>query len=418
MSQKPLFIEGCRLVSPGGEAGAMRGGSMGELRVIERCDVLIENGCVSWIDADEATMPPGAELIRAEGRVLMPAFVDAHTHACWAGDRLDEWDRKLAGAGYLDLLEAGGGIMSTVRAVREASEFDLADALVERLNRALRHGVTTIEVKSGYGLTTEGELKMLRGIASAADRWAGTVTLTACIGHAIDPDRPDHVGKTIGETLPAITAEFPDAAIDAYCEQGAWSLADCVRLFDAASNAGHTCRVHADQFNDLGMIPEAIRIGLRSVDHLEATSPEHLAELARSPAFGVALPISGFHTDGRYANMRAFVDVGGALVLASNWNPGSSPSCSVPLAMALGVRFGGLRPAEAINAVTANAADLLGLEDRGRVRAGMRADLVLLHHKDERELCHEVGGNPVRLVICEGIVRHNARPVDGFTSRP
>jgi len=399
---RAVLIRGARVVSSGAP-GPLRGAASADLRVLERADVLVQSGSIAAV-AGSIEPPADAKIIEAGGRVLIPAFVDCHTHACWAGDRLDEWDLKRAGAGYLELLKAGGGIMSTVRAVRAASVEALAADLLERLNRALAHGTTTIEVKSGYGLDTETELKMLAAIRAAGERWAGTVVPTACIGHALDPDADDPVTRTIEETLPAVSAAFPGVAIDAYCESGAWSRDDCARLFEAARAAGHPCRVHADQFNDLGLIDDAERLGLRSVDHLEATSPERLAKLAGTEAFGVMLPITGFHTDGRYADARAFVDAGGAVCVASNWNPGSAPSCSVPLAMVLAVRFGGLSPAEALSAATANPAALLGWDDRGRIEPGLRADLVLLEHRDERELCHEVGGNPVRALICGGEV--------------
>ncbi|MEM7754401.1 MAG: amidohydrolase family protein, partial [Planctomycetota bacterium] len=246
--------------------------------------------------------------------------------------------------------------------------------------------------------------KMLRAIADAAARWHGRVRATACIGHALDPDQPDQIERTIAETLPAVTAEFPGVTIDAYCEKGAWSLDDCLRLFDAAREAGHAVRVHADQFNDLGLIPEAIRRGFRSVDHLEATTPAHLDALAGSDLAGVMLPASGFHLDQRYANGRAFVDSGGAVVLATNLNPGSAPVHDLPTAIALAVRFNGLTPAEAISACTRNGAHLLEFDDLGRIEPGAAADAVLLRHTDERALAHDVGGRHADLVVCGGEV--------------
>ena len=376
---------------------------MNDLGVLPRSDVLVESDRIAAIGTDLAT-PAGASVLYAAGRVLMPAFVDCHTHACWAGDRLDEWDRKRSGAAYLDILRAGGGIMSTVRAVRAASEDQLAADLLGRLRLALAHGTTTIEVKSGYGLDTETELKMLRAIARAARDWPGTVIPTACIGHAIDPnaDPAAFLERTIHETLPAVHAEFPGVAIDAYCETGAWPLDACERLFDAARTLGHPCRVHADQFHALGMVDSAIDRAFVSVDHLEATDQAGLERLAASPTFGVMLPCSGFHTDARYANGRRFVDAGGALAIATNWNPGSAPCGSVAMAVALAVRNNGLTPAEAITACTANAATLLGLNDRGSIEPGNRADLVLLHHRDDRELAHHFGLNPVAATICGG----------------
>lgn len=430
-----LVIRDARVLTMGRHDGPRRGpAAMNDLGVLDRADVVIENGVISQVRTAGSSAPtrdPGpATVIEARGRVLMPGFVDAHTHALWAGDRLDEWDMKRRGAAYLDILKAGGGIMSTVRAVRQSSEAELAAALRDRLGRMLREGTTTIEIKSGYGLTTADELKMLRAINTAASSWPGTVVMTALIGHAIDPQQSEFVRRTITETLPAVHAEFPGIAIDAYCESGAWSLDDCTELFEKAMSLGHPVRVHADQFNALGMTEWAAGHGALSVDHLEATTPAALASLAASDTFGVMLPCAGFHTDGRYANGRAFVDGGGALVLATNLNPGSAPCGNIPMAVALGVRMLGLTPAEAITAVTANPAALLErqsagtLPRRGIIAPGARADLVLLAHTDERMLAYEFGGNPVDVVICSGAIawtagstRH-AAPHSGQTVQP
>lgn len=346
----------------------------------------------------------GDEVIEARGRVLMPAFVDAHTHACWAGDRLDEWELKQQGASYLELLEAGGGIMSTVRAVRAASEEELAEGLLGRLNHMLHEGTCTAEVKSGYGLSTEHELKMLRAIERAAEAWAGTVVATACIGHAIDGAHEAFVERTISETLDAVHEAYPNIAIDAYCEHGAWGLDDCIRLFERAIDLGHPCRVHADQFNAMGMTSASVRLGMRSVDHLEATHDTDLRALAESSTFGVMLPCSGFQVDGRYGDGRALLDAGGALVIATNCNPGSAPCSSMPMAIALAVRHLGITCAEAITCCTANGASLLAMDDRGTIETGSRADLILLRHDDERLLGYEFGGDPVEVVICGGRV--------------
>lgn len=399
-----VLIRNARVLTLGGVAPARRGAGLGQLGVIARADVLVEGATIAAV-AESISLLRAADIeIDGAGRVLMPAFVDCHTHACWAGDRVDEWGRVLAGEKYLDILAQGGGIMSTVRAVRAASQEQLAANLRGRLDAMLRHGTTTVEVKSGYGLTTKDELKMLRAIGDAARSWPGTVVATALLGHAIDREQPDFVERTIGETLPAVSAEFPEICIDAYCETGAWSLADTVRLFEAARARGHPVRVHADQFNSLGMVREAVRLKAVSVDHLEASTGEDLEALARSETFGVILPVCGLHTDGRYAKVRRFLDAGGRLAIATNCNPGSAPTASMPLAVALACRFCGVTPEEAVAACTVNAAALLGLADRGVIAPGKRADLVLLRHTDERALAYEVGGDPVDAVICGGAV--------------
>jgi len=345
---------------------------------------------------------PGERVLEAGGRVLLPGLVDAHTHAIFAGDRLDELELRQRGKTYLEILAAGGGILSTVRAVRAASEEQLAESLGERLRVMLEQGTTSVEVKSGYGLSTEAELKMLRAIRRAARSFPGTVVPTAMLGHALDPEQPQFVDRVIHETLPAVHAEFPGIAIDAFCERGAFSVADCRRLFERAQELGHPVRLHTDQFTALGGLELALELGARSVDHLEATSRAGLEQLARSQTFGVLLPVSGFHTDDRYADARTLLDAGGKLVLASNYNPGTSPCSSLPFVIGLALRKLGLRVSEAIQACTETAAALLGLDDRGTLAVGARADLILLRHQDERLLAYELGGNPVDRVIVAG----------------
>lgn len=400
----PLLIRNARILTLAlpDVSGPRRGKALRELGIIPHGEVLVADGRIAAV-GPKVEAPTDAEIIDAAGRVLLPGFVDCHTHACWAGDRLDEWEQKLNGAAYLDLLKAGGGIHATVRAVREATQKQLAAALRERLGNLLRDGTTTVEVKSGYGLNTEAELKMLRAIRRAASDWPGTVSPTALLGHALDGDPEDYPRMVTKEMLAEVSREFPDIAVDAYCEKEAWSVEACVRLFEKARKH-HPIRVHADQFNSLGMIPEAIRLHARSVDHLEASTKADLIALAQSPTFGVILPCTGFHTDQRFAKAGFFVDQGGALALATNCNPGTAPTHSMPLAIALAVRFCGLLPAEAIVAATCNPAQLLGYTDRGSIEVGKRADLLLLRHKDERQLAYELGGNPVDTVICGGAV--------------
>ncbi len=397
-----LLIRNARVLTLAAGARPRRGAALRELGVIPRGDVLIEGGLIARVGAS----PIGASAERAidaGGRVLMPGFVDGHTHACWAGDRLDEWERGLRGESYSEILQGGGGIMSTVRAVRGATDSGLAAGLRGRLHAMLNGGTTTVEVKSGYGLTARDELKMLGAIGGCGrDAGGPGVVGTALLGHAIDPEDPGFVERTIGETLDAVHAAYPGAAIDVYCERSAWTLGDAVRLLERARALGHPVRAHADQFTSTGLIAEAVRLGAVSVDHLEASTPEDLERLADSGTFGVVLPCSGFHLDGRYADGRRFIDAGGAIALATNCNPGSAPTTSMAFAAALAVRFCGLTPGEAIAACTVNAADLLGLSDRGVIEPGRRADLVLLRHADERMLTFEVGENPATAVVLGG----------------
>ena len=401
LSPVSLLIRNARILTLRGELGPRRGPALRDLGVIPHGEVLVADGVIAAV-GEKVEAPADAEVIDALGRVLMPGFIDCHTHACWAGDRLDEWEKKLNGVAYLDILKAGGGIHSTVRAVREATQKQLAASLRERLGQMLRGGTTTVEVKSGYGLNTEAELKMLRAVRRAATDWPGTVVPTALLGHAVEGSLDDYSRMVVKEMLAEVSREFPDIAVDAFCEKEAWSVEACVRLFEKARKH-HPIRVHTDQFNSLGMIPEAIRLHARSVDHLEAASKGDLLALAASATYGVILPCTGLHTDQRFARAGFLAEHGALLALATNCNPGSSPTHSMPLAIATAVRFCGLLPAEAIVAATRNPAHLLGFPDRGSIEPGKRADLILLHHKDERQLAYELGGNPVDLVICGGV---------------
>ncbi len=385
-----------------------RGEDLGELSILPRADVLVENGKITSVMPGPSALRDmqraGVRVIDANGDVLLPGFVDCHTHACWAGSRIDEWEMKLAGASYLDILKRGGGIMSTVAAVRKATQPELTGLLLERLARMLENGTTTVEVKSGYGLSTHDELKMLRAIHDAAPKFQGSIIATALLGHAIDPaeSREAFVRRMIDETLPAITQEFPGIAIDAYCETAAWSPGECMELFEKAYAADHPIRVHADQFNCLGMTSSAALHGYMSVDHLEASTPAELDVLGRSGTAGVILPACGYHLDHRYASGRALASKGGIVAIASNCNPGSAPCYSMQNVIQLAVRNCGLKISEAITASTVNAAHVLRLIDRGTLAPGQRADLVLLRTTDERDLAYEFGTNLVRMVMCGG----------------
>jgi imidazolonepropionase len=398
-----LTITNAHLLTLAGPPAPRRGEALQELGMIDRGFVRIENGRIADVGPVDSGAKPAGEVLDVGGCVVMPGFVDCHTHACWAGQRFDEADMKRAGKTYLEILAAGGGIMATVRAVRAASEDALIALLLQRLARMAALGTTAVEVKSGYGLTTEDELKMLRAVHEAARLTDLSVVASFLGAHAIDPENPRFIEQTITETLPAVVEEFPGITCDAYCENGAWSLADTRRLFETAAELGCPLRVHADQFNSLGMTRVAVEMGAVSVDHLEATTPGDLESLARSDTIGVALPVCGFQLDDRYAPARELVDAGGALALATNYNPGSAPTPSMPFALALAGRKLGLSTPEAIVACTVNAARVLGLQDEvGTIEKGKRADVQVLDCADHRELAYEFAGAGPRLVLSGG----------------
>jgi len=395
-----LLIRNARIVTLAGDTRPRRGAALRELSVIDHGDVLVGEGKIEAVGA-KLDLPEGTEVVEAAGRVLMPGFVDCHTRACWAGDRLGEWEQTLRGVSRREILQAGGGAPAIVRAVRAETRKQLAARLKPRLDALLREGTTTIEVKSGYGLAAAEEMKMLEAIGRASNEWPGTVVPTALLGSGFEGNLDDYARMAVKEMLPEVARAFPDIAVDAICERDAWSVDACVRLFEKARKY-HPIRVHADRFSSLGMIPEAIRLGARSVDQLEAASKADLLQLAQSPAVGVILPCTGFESNQRYARAGFLVDAGGAVALATGCGPETAPTHSMPLTIALAVRHCGLTPAEAIASCTVNAAAVLNLRDRGTIEPGQRADLVLLRHRDERLLAWELGGNPVDLVICAG----------------
>ncbi|MFZ4575372.1 MAG: imidazolonepropionase [Phycisphaerales bacterium] len=404
MNHPDLIITNARVVTPAPASLPARGGQMSVLRVLPRASIVVASGRIDEIRIGEPVTQQAARVLDAAGRVVIPGFVDCHTHLCWAGDRLDEWEMKLRGVPYLEILARGGGIMSTVRAVRAATRGELSERLDERLERCLAEGTTTVEIKSGYGLSTRDEIKMLEAITESASRWPGRVVATALLGRAIDPDVPGFARLTTLETLDEVHRCFPACAVDAFIERGAWSLDEGTTLLRRALELGHPVRAHVDQFTDLGGVPMCVGLGAASVDHLEASSPETLSLLAMSSTVGVALPICGLHLDGRFASLRPLIDAGGAAAIATNCNPGSAPSLSMPLAMATAVRKCGLRFEEAVCAATRNGAAVLGLSDAGVIERGARADLCLLDTKDERDLAFRLGGRCVRQVVCGGRV--------------
>ncbi len=400
------LIRNARVVTLAAGDVPRRGESLRELSVLARGDVLVHDGLITRVG--EGIDAQATHELDAKGRVLMPGFVDCHTHACWAGDRLDEFERRLAGEDYLSILKSGGGIMSTVRATRLAGVEELRTLTIAHLERMLAMGTTTAEVKTGYGLEMQAECRMLEAIRAASEGEGASamrIIPTFLGAHAIDREQAGFIDHTIEEALPAIVKMQPGIACDAYCEDGAWSLDDTRRLFERAQALDCPLRIHTDQFNSLGATRMAVEMGAASVDHLEAIAEADIALVSKSNTTAVLLPISGFCTDGRYAPGRRLIDAGAAVAIASNYNPGSAPSPSMPFAMALACRMMKFRPGEAIAACTVNAAHVLGLEHRvGRIAPGFAADLVLWDECDERALAYELAGAPPALVIRAGAI--------------
>ncbi len=397
-----ILIRNARVLTLTGGARPRRGAELGQLAALDHGEVLVDGGKIVAVGtALEA--PAGAEIIEAHGRVLMPGFVDCHTQACWHSDLPALLEP--ASPGSPPPPNPSRGFSAVVDDVRQATRKQLAARLKERLGVMLREGTTTAEVKSSHGITPEAHQKMLQAIQRAAHEWPATIVPTAFLGQGNEGD-PEGFSKMVTkEILAPVSHEFPGIPVEACCDRDAWTVESCVRLLERAKLRGHPLRVSADQQVTLGMISEALRLGALSVAHLDVSTKADLTLLANSHAFGVILPATSLSTGQRFARAGFFVETGGALALATNCNPVSSPGHSMPLAIALAVRFCGLTAAEAIAACTVNAATLLGLGDRGTIAPGQRADLILLRHKDERMLACEMGGNPVDLVICGGAIQ-------------
>jgi imidazolonepropionase len=406
----------CRLeqaASPGGEGdGPRRGAALGELEILQG-DVWIASHFGEIVAVGhgfdirpQLELTDDAVIVDAPGMTAVPGLVDCHTHACFAGDRVDEFERRAKGATYEELHAAGGGILSTVEATRAAG----LDALTERVARHLRwmleQGSTTVEIKSGYGLDQETELDMLRAIRAAEVVGSQRLISTLLAAHAVPPEAADadaYIQQCVDEIIPECEEWGLAHFADIFVERGAFDVDQARRYLQKARDVGMDLRIHGDQFTEMGAIALAIELEARSVDHLEATGPEGVAALAASDVIGVMLPGASLVLDRPMPPGRALIDAGAAVALATDFNPGSSFCESLPLIMSLACARMQMTPAEALTACTVNAAAVLGLADRvGRLRAGYQSDIVLLDAPDWRYLTYHLGNPTVKHVFCDG----------------
>jgi imidazolonepropionase len=342
----------------------------------------------------------GIEELDGRGLCAVPGLVDCHTHACFGGDRVAEFELRATGASYEELHAAGGGILATVEATRAAGEDGLADAVRRHRAWMRRAGTTTFETKSGYGLDRETELASLRAIrdAGGVPTWLGA--------HAVPPEfdgADEYVDFALTEVLPE--AARVAVAADVFVEEGAFSVEQARRYLEACRDAGLSLRLHGDQFTELGAIPLAIELGARSVDHLEATSEDGVRALASSDVAAVLLPASALYLDRPMPPGRALVDAGAVVAVATDFNPGSAFCESLPLVNSLAVTKLHLTPAEALSACTVNAAHVLGRAGEiGRIAPSYAADFVLVDAPDWRYLSYHLGGPVVATVVEAGEV--------------
>jgi imidazolonepropionase len=391
-----------QVATPAGREAPLRGRALGAVDIVEDAYVLCEAGRV-------VDLGPMRQLRRLDGEVeeldasglsAVPGLVDCHTHACFAGDRVEEFALRAAGASYEELHAAGRGILATVRATRAAGDDALAAATATHREWMRGHGTTTWEGKSGYGLDRQTELAQLRAVRAAG----GVPTFLGA--HAVPPEFDDadaYLDFVLTEVLPD-AAGIAEAA-DVFLERGAFDADRARRYLVACGEAGLALRLHGDQFTEAGAIPLAIELGARSVDHLEATGPHGVRELASSDVVAVLLPASALFLGREMPAARALVDAGAAVAVATDFNPGSAFCENLLLVCSLACTQLRLSPAEALAACTVNAAHVLGRADRkGRIAPGFDADLVLLEAGDWRYLAYHLGGDVVHTVVEAGRV--------------
>jgi imidazolonepropionase len=391
-----------QLVSPAGTDAPLRGHALGEVAVVEDAYLLCEEGRIGAVGRMRDLRPLDGEVEELDGRGLcaLPGLVDCHTHACFVGDRVQEFELRAIGASYEELHAAGGGILATVEATRAAGEDGLRAAVRRHDDWMLRAGTTTFESKSGYGLDRETELASLRAIVAegGVPTWLGA--------HAVPPEFEDadaYLDFALAEVLPE-AAGVAEAA-DVFLERGTFTAEQARRYLVACRDAGLGLRLHGDQFTEAGAVPLAVELDARSVDHLEATGSEGIRTLADSEVVGVLLPVAALVLGRPMPPARALVDAGAAVALATDFNPGSAFCESLPLVCSLACTQLRLSPAEALSASTVNAAHVLRRADRiGRLAPGYRADAVLLDAPDWRYLAYHVGGQVVKTVLREGRV--------------
>jgi imidazolonepropionase len=398
------LIRGARqLLTLRGDSGPRRGAALRELGIVANGAVLIKDGFI--VDAGPARriekLPEArrAREIDAAGRVVMPGFVDSHTHLVFGRPRLADYEMRLAGASYAEIAAAGGGILSSVAAVRGMSAAQLEAQARASLAVMARHGTTTVEAKSGYALDEAGELKTLRVLAKLN-------VVPTYLGAHIPP--PEYRGKAdayiewmAAEMLPQIRRSKLARFVDTYCDEGAFTLAQSRRYLERARGLGFGLKIHAEQFARTGAARLAVELEAVSADHLEQAGEEDIRALAQSNTIATLLPGSVFHLGLRtYAPARALIEAGAAVALATDFNPGTSPTCSMQMVLSLACTEMRMSPAEAIVAATINGAHALRCADCvGSLEPGKNADLLILSVQDYRELPYYFGTNNVYMTI-------------------
>lgn len=402
--------------------GPQRGDQLGRLEIIEDGAVLVHDEQIVAIgpSTELRAAHPDEPALDAGGKVVMPGFVDPHTHLIWAGDRSAEFEMRIQGKTYLEILASGGGILSTVRATRTGSLEKLMAETRPRLHSMFSYGTTTAEAKTGYGLRTATELRMLQALLALDSEGPLEIAPTFLGAHAIPPeykDRPDDYISLICDTmLPLLKDWWPHQApykempfVDVFCETGAFDLEQSRRVLERASALGFPIKIHADEFDNLGGASLAAELNAVSADHLVKTSAQDIEALARSNTVAVALPCTPFGlSEPDYTPAQAILEAGGILAIASDLNPGTAWCENMQFALALACRYLRLTPAQAIAAATINGAAAINRAERvGSLEVGKQADMLILSVPDYKHLGYRFGINLVETVIKKGHIYPN-----------
>jgi imidazolonepropionase len=421
-----LIHSAAQLVTCASPGGPRRGTAMADVGLIAQGALAIQGEqivAVGPTEALRAQYTANAE-IDASGKVVCPGFVDPHTHVVYAGDRIGEFEQRIRGTSYLEIMAAGGGIAFTTRATRAASLEQLVAETRPRLDAMLALGTTTAEIKTGYGLEHSAELRQLAAIAELDQAHLLDLVPTFMPAHALPPEyggqADAYLDRVIEEMLPAAAAWYAAshfAAVgtplfaDVFCERNAFDVAQSRRVLEASRSLGMALKAHVDEFTELGGLAMALELGATSVDHLDVTGEAGIALLAQSNSVGVVIPAVNFNLGStHFANARAMIDAGAAIALTTDINPGSAPCPSMQLVMAIACRYQRLLPAEALVASTINAAHAVGLGGRvGSLEVGKQADLLIIDATDYRHLAYQFGGNLVERVVKRGCVVERLR---------
>ncbi|MEA3431605.1 MAG: imidazolonepropionase [candidate division WOR-3 bacterium] len=384
------------------QGGPTKGKYMDSPLVLENTNIIIDNGFITAIDSDK----PTKETIDAKGKVVIPGFIDSHTHLVFAGSREDEFEKRLKGISYQEIAREGGGILSTVKATRNADRDTLIQLAKKRLEYALSWGTTTIETKSGYGLSTKDELKILEVISELKKTSCQTIVPTFLGAHEFPPDREreEYIDEILNKMIPCIAERGLARFIDVFCEDSVYTKEESKKILLKGRDFGLLPKIHADELASSGGSEISEEVGAISCDHLSYSSEEGIEGMKKIGTVAVLLPATTLFLSGKPAPARRFIDEGIPVAIASDFNPGTSPVLAMPLVMSLACLLYKITPREALCASTINAAYAVREEKRGSIEVGKKADILVCECENENEIPYWFGFNPVRFVVKDGKV--------------